>query len=145
MATHRRDFDFIVLGSGIAGLNFALRVAGRGRVAVVTKKNRADSNTNWAQGGIASVTHVAFRRVTFSGTSKLTVPRPVGGNTATAATFTPRLIGKIAVGAFTPQMSDEPFTPSRCSCSPVNVATVSGYHERSDAYVSAVHHGSSDE
>ncbi len=56
MATHRRDFDFIVLGSGIAGLNFALRVAGRGRVAVVTKKNRADSNTNWAQGGIASVT-----------------------------------------------------------------------------------------
>lgn len=56
MATHRRDFDFIVLGSGIAGLNFALRVAGNGRVAVVTKKNRADSNTNWAQGGIASVT-----------------------------------------------------------------------------------------
>ncbi|MFZ9854479.1 MAG: L-aspartate oxidase [Limisphaerales bacterium] len=56
MATHRRDFDFIVLGSGIAGLNFALRVAGHGRVAVVTKKNRADSNTNWAQGGIASVT-----------------------------------------------------------------------------------------
>jgi L-aspartate oxidase len=56
MATHRRDFDFIVLGSGIAGLNFALRVAGQGRVAVVTKKNRADSNTNWAQGGIASVT-----------------------------------------------------------------------------------------
>lgn len=53
---HRRDFDFIVLGSGIAGLNFALRVSGRGRVAVVTKKNRADSNTNWAQGGIASVT-----------------------------------------------------------------------------------------
>ena len=56
MATLRRDFDFIVLGSGIAGLNFALRVAGHGRVAVVTKKNRADSNTNWAQGGIASVT-----------------------------------------------------------------------------------------
>ena len=56
MATHRRDFDFIVLGSGIAGLNFALRVASRGRVAVVTKKSRADSNTNWAQGGIASVT-----------------------------------------------------------------------------------------
>lgn len=50
------DFDFIVLGSGIAGLSFALKVAGHGRVAIVTKKKRADSNTNYAQGGIASVT-----------------------------------------------------------------------------------------
>src|SRR5258706_12393697 len=49
-------FDFIVLGSGIAGLSFALKVAGRGRVAIITKKSRADSNTNWAQGGIAAVT-----------------------------------------------------------------------------------------
>ncbi len=48
-------FDFLVLGSGIAGLTFALRAARAGRVALVTKKNRADSNTNWAQGGIASV------------------------------------------------------------------------------------------
>ncbi len=48
-------FDFLVLGTGIAGLTFALRAARAGRVAVVTKKNRADSNTNWAQGGIASV------------------------------------------------------------------------------------------
>jgi L-aspartate oxidase len=51
-----KPFDFIVLGSGIAGLSFALKVAPRGRVAIVTKKDRAESNTNYAQGGIASVT-----------------------------------------------------------------------------------------
>lgn len=51
-----KQFDFLVLGSGIAGLCFALKVAPRGRVAIVTKKNRAESNTNYAQGGIASVT-----------------------------------------------------------------------------------------
>jgi L-aspartate oxidase len=51
-----KQFDFLILGSGIAGLSFALKVAPRGRVAIVTKKNRAESNTNYAQGGIASVT-----------------------------------------------------------------------------------------
>jgi L-aspartate oxidase len=51
-----KQFDFLVLGSGIAGLSFALKVAPHGRVAIVTKKNRAESNTNYAQGGIASVT-----------------------------------------------------------------------------------------
>jgi L-aspartate oxidase len=51
-----KQFDFIVLGSGIAGLSFALKVAPQGRVAIVTKKDRAESNTNYAQGGIASVT-----------------------------------------------------------------------------------------
>src|SRR5471032_3037994 len=51
-----KQFDYLVLGSGIAGLTFALKVAPRGRVAIVTKKNRAESNTNYAQGGIASVT-----------------------------------------------------------------------------------------
>jgi len=50
------NFDFIVLGSGIAGLSFALNVGLRGRVAIITKKNRAESNTNYAQGGIAAVT-----------------------------------------------------------------------------------------
>jgi L-aspartate oxidase len=48
-------FDFVVLGSGIAGLTFALDVAALGTVALITKKNRSDSNTNWAQGGIAGV------------------------------------------------------------------------------------------
>src|SRR5580692_5695256 len=51
-----RQFDFIVLGSGIAGLFYALKVAPHGRVAIVTKKDSAESNTNYAQGGIASVT-----------------------------------------------------------------------------------------
>src|SRR5690349_15314084 len=51
-----RSFDYLVLGSGIAGLSFALKIAARGRVAIVTKKDRAESNTNYAQGGIAAVT-----------------------------------------------------------------------------------------
>ena len=50
-----QTYDFLVLGSGSAGLSFALRVCEKGRVALVTKKDRTDSNTNWAQGGIAGV------------------------------------------------------------------------------------------
>src|SRR5277367_1677087 len=49
-------YDYVVLGSGIAGLTFALNVAEKGSVAVITKKNRAESNTNYAQGGVACVT-----------------------------------------------------------------------------------------
>jgi L-aspartate oxidase len=52
-----RDYDVLVVGSGIAGLSFALGLARAGHsVAILTKKNKADSNTNWAQGGIAVVT-----------------------------------------------------------------------------------------
>ncbi|MBI5385693.1 MAG: L-aspartate oxidase [Verrucomicrobia bacterium] len=50
-----KPFDFLVLGSGVAGLSFALKAAPHGRVAIVTKKQRADSNTSYAQGGIATV------------------------------------------------------------------------------------------
>ena len=50
-----KRFDHLILGSGIAGLTFALKVAPYGRVAIVTKKDRAESNTNYAQGGVASV------------------------------------------------------------------------------------------
>src|ERR1700747_3695901 len=49
-------YDFVIIGSGIAGLSFALKAAKHGSVAVVTKRKGADSNTAWAQGGIACVT-----------------------------------------------------------------------------------------
>ncbi|MGI9086592.1 MAG: L-aspartate oxidase [Chthoniobacterales bacterium] len=51
-----KEFDFVVIGSGIAGLSFALKAARQGSVAVVTKRKGADSNTAWAQGGVACVT-----------------------------------------------------------------------------------------
>ena len=49
-------FDFLVIGSGIAGMSFALKVADKGRVAVICKTTLEDANTFYAQGGIASVT-----------------------------------------------------------------------------------------
>ncbi|MBU3914610.1 L-aspartate oxidase, partial [bacterium] len=55
--TNSKNFqtDFLIIGSGVAGLSFALKVAEFGSVAIVTKKKIMDSNTNRAQGGIASV------------------------------------------------------------------------------------------
>lgn len=47
--------DFLVVGSGIAGLNFALQASGFGKVCLITKKDLVESNTNFAQGGIAAV------------------------------------------------------------------------------------------
>jgi L-aspartate oxidase len=47
------ESDFLIVGSGIAGLLAAIHLAARGTVSVVTKKARSDSNTNYAQGGIA--------------------------------------------------------------------------------------------
>jgi L-aspartate oxidase len=47
--------DFLVIGAGIAGLSFALRAARHGSVVVITKGEAYESNTAWAQGGIASV------------------------------------------------------------------------------------------
>src|ERR1700747_1989701 len=52
-----QEFDFLVLGSGLAGLSFALKVAGKGKVALLTKRDAVESNTRYAQGGIASVSH----------------------------------------------------------------------------------------
>jgi len=51
-----KNYDFIVLGSGIAGLSFALKAARHGKVAVITKRMGIDSNTSQAQGGVACVT-----------------------------------------------------------------------------------------
>jgi L-aspartate oxidase len=50
-----QETDFLVLGSGIAGLYYALHVADHGRVTIVTKRDPSDSSTRYAQGGIASV------------------------------------------------------------------------------------------
>lgn len=47
------ESDFIVVGSGIAGLLAAIKLAAHGSVSVITKKSRSESNTNYAQGGIA--------------------------------------------------------------------------------------------
>ncbi len=49
------ETDYLVLGSGIAGLEFALRAASHGKVLVATKRAADESNTNYAQGGIAAV------------------------------------------------------------------------------------------
>src|SRR3982751_907446 len=55
MSDMRHQFDYLVLGSGIAGLSFALQAARHGTVAVLAKRSRGEANTAYAQGGIAAV------------------------------------------------------------------------------------------
>ena len=57
-----KTYDFIVVGSGISGMSFALRAAAHGTGAIVTKRDAASTNTAWAQGGLACVqgTHGAW-------------------------------------------------------------------------------------
>ena len=50
-----KDIDFLVIGSGIAGLSFALKAANHGKVLIVTKASEDESNTKYAQGGVAVV------------------------------------------------------------------------------------------
>src|SRR5690606_39940744 len=49
------NVNFLVVGSGIAGLSFALKAAKHGKVLIVTKANEDESNTKYAQGGVAVV------------------------------------------------------------------------------------------
>jgi L-aspartate oxidase len=53
----KREVDFLVIGSGLAGLSFALKVADYGKVCIVSKAQIDESNTRYAQGGIAAVTY----------------------------------------------------------------------------------------
>lgn len=53
-------YDYLVIGSGIAGMSFALKVAGKGKVALICKTTLDEANTALAQGGVASVTNLEF-------------------------------------------------------------------------------------
>ncbi len=51
------EYDFLIIGSGLAGSSFALKVADYGKVALITKSGLEETNTSYAQGGIAAVTY----------------------------------------------------------------------------------------
>ena len=53
------EYDYLVIGSGIAGMSFALKVADKARVAIICKTDLEEANTFLAQGGVASVTNLA--------------------------------------------------------------------------------------
>ncbi len=52
-----KKYDFLVIGSGIAGMSYALKVAAKGRVALICKTTLEEANTYFAQGGVSSVTN----------------------------------------------------------------------------------------
>ena len=54
----QRKYDFLVIGTGIAGMSFALKVAHSGKVALICKSELQEANTDLAQGGISSVTNL---------------------------------------------------------------------------------------
>ena len=53
-------YDFLVIGAGVAGMSYALKVAksGKGRVCIICKTSLDEANTSFAQGGVASVTNM---------------------------------------------------------------------------------------
>jgi len=53
----QKEYDFLIIGTGMAGMSFALKVADYGKVAILTKTKDEESNTKFAQGGIAAVTY----------------------------------------------------------------------------------------
>jgi L-aspartate oxidase len=78
-----KDFDVLIVGSGLAGLTAALRLAPTHRVAIVTKRAMSDGSSGWAQGGIAAVmaeddsfqSHVDDTLVAGAGLSQLDATR----------------------------------------------------------------------
>ncbi len=52
-----RKFDFLVIGSGLAGISFAIKASRYGKVALISKSTLDETNTRYAQGGIAAVTY----------------------------------------------------------------------------------------
>ena len=53
----KKKVDFLVIGSGLGGLSFALKAARHGKVCIVSKSKIEETNTRLAQGGIAAVTY----------------------------------------------------------------------------------------
>jgi len=54
----KRHYDYLIIGSGVAGMSFALKVARTGTVALICKTSLEEANTDLAQGGVASVTNL---------------------------------------------------------------------------------------
>ena len=54
LTTHELSFDFLVVGSGLAGLYASLYASKFGKVALLTKSTLVESNSDWAQGGISA-------------------------------------------------------------------------------------------